>query len=52
MDSDVSGLAETDENILTLDVPDDALERAAGGTEGEDHDLRLLHLCLVYLQRE
>jgi len=34
MDSDVSGLAETDENILTLDVPDDALERAAGGTRG------------------
>ena len=35
MDSDVSGFAETDENILILDVPDDALERAAGGTDGK-----------------
>ena len=29
MDSDVSNRAETDEDILTFDVPDDALERAA-----------------------
>jgi hypothetical protein len=29
MDSDVICLVETDENILTFDVPDDALERAA-----------------------
>jgi hypothetical protein len=34
MDSDVSGLARTDEDILTFDVPDDALERAAGVTDG------------------
>ena len=35
MDSDKIILAETDEDILTFDVPDDALERAAcvgGGT--------------------
>jgi hypothetical protein len=29
MDSDKISLAETDEDILTFDVPDDALERAA-----------------------
>jgi len=29
MDSDVSEFAETDADILTFDVPDDALERAA-----------------------
>ncbi len=29
MDSKVSSLIETDESILTFDVPDDALERAA-----------------------
>jgi hypothetical protein len=27
--NDVNGLAELDEDILTFDVPDDALERAA-----------------------
>jgi len=30
MDSDVSDVAETDAHILTFDIPDDALERAAG----------------------
>jgi hypothetical protein len=34
MDSVVSGLAETDEDVLTIDVPDDALERAAGIPDG------------------
>jgi hypothetical protein len=29
MDSDVESLVEADENILTFDVPDHALERAA-----------------------
>jgi hypothetical protein len=29
MDNDASGLAELDEDILTFDVQDDALERAA-----------------------
>jgi hypothetical protein len=30
MDSDVSDFAETDADILTFDVPDDALERKQG----------------------
>ena len=30
MGSDVSDVAETDAHILTFDIPDDALERAAG----------------------
>ena len=30
MDKDTSGLAEIDPDILSFDVPDDALERAAG----------------------
>ena len=34
MDNDVGGLAETGEDILTVDVPDDALERAACVAEG------------------
>jgi hypothetical protein len=34
MDSVVSGLAKTDEDVLTSDVPDDALERAAGLPDG------------------
>ena len=34
MDSDVIGLTRTDENILNFDVPDDALERAAGISDG------------------
>jgi hypothetical protein len=29
LEKDVNGLAELDEDILTSDVPDDALERAA-----------------------
>jgi hypothetical protein len=32
MSSNVSDVAETDEDIPTLDIPDDALERAAGAT--------------------
>lgn len=34
MDSDVIGLAGTDEDVLTFDVADDALERAAGVSPG------------------
>ncbi len=34
MDSDLSGLADNDEDILGFDVPDDTLERAAGVSEG------------------
>lgn len=34
MDSDKGCLAEIDEDILTFDVPDDALERAAGVAVG------------------
>jgi len=30
MNSNVSDVAEIDEDILTFDIPDDALERAAG----------------------
>jgi hypothetical protein len=33
MDNDTNGLAELDEDILTFDVPDDALERAAPVTD-------------------
>jgi hypothetical protein len=35
MDSVVSDLAKTDEDVLSFDVPDDALERAAGIPEGQ-----------------
>ncbi len=34
MHSHVDDLTETDADILNFDVPDDALERAAGGSEG------------------
>ncbi len=34
MDSDVIGLAGSDEDILTFDVTDDALERAGGVSPG------------------
>lgn len=34
MDKNVSGLAETDDDILNIDAPDDALERAAGVADG------------------
>jgi hypothetical protein len=34
MNSDVDNCVESDERILNVDVPDDALERAAGGVEG------------------
>jgi hypothetical protein len=30
MNSNVNDVAETDENILMIDIPDDALERATG----------------------
>ena len=33
MDSDVSEFAETDADILSFDVPDDALERAASAEQ-------------------
>lgn len=35
MDNDLSDLADTDEDILNFDVPDDALERVASGTDGK-----------------
>ena len=35
MDNDASGLAELDEDILTFDVPDDALEREAAVSDGQ-----------------
>jgi hypothetical protein len=35
MENDVNGLAETDEDILTFDVPDEAVERAAAVTDGQ-----------------
>jgi hypothetical protein len=34
MDSDVIGSAGTDEDVLTFDVPDDALERAGSVSPG------------------
>jgi hypothetical protein len=34
MNSDVDDCVESDERILNVDVPDDGLERAAGGAEG------------------
>ena len=33
LENDVNGLTELDEDILTFDVPDDALERASGFAE-------------------
>jgi hypothetical protein len=35
MDCDLSTQTETDEHILTFEVPDDALERAALATEAQ-----------------
>ena len=35
MDNDAEGLAEFGEDILTFDVPDDALERSAAVSEGQ-----------------
>jgi hypothetical protein len=35
MDSDVSDQAETDDDMLSFDIPDDCLERAAGVGEGQ-----------------
>jgi len=35
MDSDITGLGQADDNILTFDVADDALERAAGADNGQ-----------------
>jgi len=34
MDKDISGPAETGDGILSFDVPDDVLERAAGAADG------------------
>ena len=50
MDSNESGVAETDAHILTFDIPDDALERAAGAAHdlGTSHfPLARLHLALI-----
>jgi hypothetical protein len=35
MDNDANGLAELDEDILTFDVSDDALERTAATSDGQ-----------------
>jgi hypothetical protein len=35
LENNVNGLAELDEDILTFDVPDDALERAAAVADGQ-----------------
>ena len=35
LDSDVIDIAEPDGEILTFDVPDDALERAAAASNGQ-----------------
>ena len=35
MNSDVSDRSETRDDTLTFDIPDDDLERAAGGGEGQ-----------------
>ena len=35
MDDPINGLTELNENILTFDVPDDALERAAAVSDGQ-----------------
>jgi hypothetical protein len=45
MNSNVSDVAETDEDILTFDIPDDALERAAGAAP-----LITLHFPLARLR--
>ncbi len=34
MDNDVNGRTETDADSLSFDIPDDAVERAAGIAEG------------------
>jgi len=46
MNSNVNDVAETDEDILTFDIPDDALERAAGAA----HNLGTLHFPLARLR--
>ena len=35
MDNDANGLTELDEDILTFDVSDDALERTAATSDGQ-----------------
>jgi hypothetical protein len=46
MDSEVISQAETDERILTFDVPDEALERAVSA-EQQAFTVVVLHLRLV-----
>jgi hypothetical protein len=43
MDNDTMGLAELDEDILTFDVQDDALKRAAAAASGSSRNNRILH---------
>jgi hypothetical protein len=44
MDGEVKSQAETDEGVLTFDVPDDALERAAGVEQQASTWLYCTHL--------
>ena len=48
MNKEMTSQAEADEQILTSDVPDDVLERAASGTECPHN--ALLHYRLVQLR--
>jgi len=48
MNSNVSGVAERDEDILTFDIPDDALERVARAAPLTLHfPLARLHLATI-----
>jgi hypothetical protein len=49
MDSNAGYRAETDDDVLTFDVPDNALERAAGTAEGAAMTMAYtcLHGCTV-----
>jgi hypothetical protein len=49
MSSNVSDVAETDEDILTLDIPDDALERTADAAPFITLVLGTLHFPLARL---
>ena len=50
MDSNAGYRAETDDDVFTFDVPDDALERAAGGAGGSAMTMAYtcLHGCTVW----
>jgi|307.fasta_scaffold01356_7 hypothetical protein len=50
MDSNAGYRAETDDDVFTFDVPDDALERAAGGADGSAMTMAYtcLHGCTVW----